>query len=95
MPFPYSISLVHPIPSYLVAQVHVSKEKERKRNLPQGWTRSYMDRNKINCSTDGNGQNPHSVMISAGLLHDVNIIRRNRYIKGMPKAVFLIMEVRS
>jgi hypothetical protein len=27
--------------------------------------------------------------------HDVNIIRRNRYIKGMPKAVFLIMEVRS
>jgi len=27
--------------------------------------------------------------------HDVNIIRRNRYIKGMPKAVFLVMEVRS
>ena len=27
--------------------------------------------------------------------HDVNIIRRNRYIKGMPKAVFLVMEVLS
>jgi len=27
-----------------------------------------MDPNKINRSTDGNGQNTHSVMISAGLL---------------------------
>jgi len=27
--------------------------------------------------------------------HDVNIIRRDRYIKGMPKSVFLIMDSSS